>query len=109
MNERLPLWRAVSGFGVLGSLAAIVLAVVPEYVANYRFSQYAQAMTAHAELPDEKLQAEIAGAAVRDYHLILPPGDVHVLREGAKIRLQIAKHKARVFVVDLHFGEISTR
>lgn len=117
MSERvrLPLWRTISGFAVLGSLAAILLILLPIYVEDYRLSQFMRSIAtepAAASTPDEQLRPRIVERA-RQLDLPVHPEDIEIRHEGGKLRL-LTRYKVQKDLVvshlDLHFhSEVSTR
>ena len=109
--QRLPLWRAIAGFGVLGCLLAIALAIAPVYLANYRLTQYVRSLPSQsdaARTPDETFRTEIVDRA-HQLHLSLQPSDVTVKHEGVKVQLRVSRYKAQAYHADLHFSGFSTQ
>jgi hypothetical protein len=115
VSERLPLWRAISGFAVLGSLIAVLLSLAPVYVENYRLGQFIRTLAAEpgvAAAPDESLRPRIVERA-RELELPVHPEDVQITHAAGRARL-LAKYKVQKDLVvahlDLHFHpEASTR
>ena len=115
MRRQLPVWRAVSGFAVLGSLVLVLLSLAPIYVENYELGQYIHTLAAEpstAAAPDEILRPKILARA-RQLGLPVHPGDVQITHAGGKVRL-LTKYKVQKDLVlsrlDLHFPpEATTR
>jgi hypothetical protein len=111
VQQKLPLWRLLLGIGVLGCLFVAAGAIVPVYVANYRFAQYVRTLPQQAAIttmPDEAVRAKVVEQA-RLLKLPVQPSDVTVLRTGTGVQLQIARYKAQVWHADLHFPAIATK
>jgi hypothetical protein len=110
-GEKLPVWRLISGLGVLGLLLLVAMVIAPVYIANYRLTQYVRTLAAQPDAnrtPDETFRAEIADRA-HELHLPLHPADITVKHEGGRVQLQVANYKAQVYHADLHFSGIRTR
>ncbi|MES1260554.1 MAG: hypothetical protein ABUS49_02375 [Acidobacteriota bacterium] len=115
MSERLPLWRAILGFAVLGSLVAILLSIAPLYMENYRLGQFLRTLAAEpnaAAVPDDVLRPRILDRA-RQLELPVRPEDVQITRTAGRARL-LTKYKVQKDLVvthlDLHFHpEATTR
>jgi hypothetical protein len=109
--EKLPLWRAICGFAVLGSLILVAIVVAPVYIANYRLTQYVQTLAAQsdaARTPDETFRTEIVERA-HQLHLPVQPTDVTVKHAGGRVQLQLSRYKAQLYHADLHLSGVSTR
>ena len=115
MNERLPVWRTISGFGVLGGLVAVLLSLAPIYVENYRLTQFIHHLADEpnaASAPDSMLRPRILERA-RQLDLPVHPEDIQVTHRGGKMQL-LTKYKVQKDLVlshlDLHFHpEAATR
>jgi uncharacterized FAD-dependent dehydrogenase len=102
------LWRAVAGFGVLGSLVAVLLALSPAYVDNYRFSRWVRE---YVSSPAAKTQTDngIRVAVIqhgRALGLTIFDNEVQVSRPGGvpRIEFRYAVHvNMGLYRVDLHF------
>lgn len=106
---RLPLWRLISGFAVLGSLLLVALALAPVYVASYQLSQYVRMLALRpgtTAVPDEILRAQIVEHA-HTLKLPVEPVDVTVTHTGQRTQLQIARYKVQVWHADLHFPGVT--
>jgi hypothetical protein len=101
----LPVWRLIAGIAVLGSLIAVLLALSPVYLDNYRLNRYVHELAASSGAPDETLRAEIVARA-QQLDLPLQPGDVHVTHDGGKLHIDtkyVVKRDLALYSVDLHF------
>jgi hypothetical protein len=108
VTERLPLWRALSGFAVLGSLVAVLLSLLPVYIGNYQLTQFIRGVAAEPNVgavAEDSLRPRILERA-RQLALPVTAADVQISHEGTRVRLQ-AKYKVQKDLglahVDLHF------
>jgi hypothetical protein len=107
----LPLWRAICGFAVLGSLVLVALVIAPVYIANYQLTQYVRTLAAQpdaAGTPDETFRTEIIERA-HQLNLPVQPADVKVKHAGGRVQLQLSRYKAQLYHADLHLSGVSTR
>ena len=99
---RLPLWRLISGFAILGALVAVLLWMAPTYVRDYELKRYlrTRALSANSEA---ELATDIVGKAaglglpVRTEDLRITPSG-----SGFHIDMRYAVH-VPVIEADLHF------
>ena len=91
-ESRLPLWRLIAGIAIFGAFAAVLIALAPVYIDNYRLAQYVHSLaasTAARTEPDETLRSEVLSRA-RQLDLPVDPGDVHISHTGGALQLQAA-------------------
>jgi hypothetical protein len=99
---KLPLWRLISGFAVLGILLAMMGSLAPVYVENYQFSHLVQSAPWTGD--DASIRA-ILTAKAAGYGLPVLPEDIKIDRSAIPARVQIRYIVQRNFVVariDLH-------
>ena len=111
-RRKLPLWRLIAGFAVLGILAALLITAALVYLDNSRLDRYMRALAdapASAQLPDATLKGEILRRAA-DLGLSLQPGDVEISRPGGRPHITITKYSARTPIagMDLRLPEASS-
>jgi Domain of unknown function (DUF4845) len=103
---KLPLWRLLLALLVLGSMAAILIMLMPVYFENYQLGQYVRQLARNPGAPDENLRAAIV---TRAHQLDLPvqPDDVQITRSGGKLQVH-TKYAVQIdfplYQVDLHLG-----
>jgi len=117
---RLPLWRAILGFGALGIFFVVLLALSPAYLQNYRLTGRVKAVVASSseltlgKLTPGELTPGPAEDALRQkllteaHTLGLPvlPGDIHFTRtpQALEVRIRYIVHQSLgLYHVDLHF------
>ena len=99
---RLPLWRRIAGFAVLGTFAAVIVFLTPVYLDDFRLYRYAKSLP---DAPDETLTAEVVAKA-HDLNLPVRPANIHITRAGGKARIELrytVKMDLIAYPVDLHF------
>jgi hypothetical protein len=104
VTEKLPLWRLIAALFVLGSLVAVLLALAPIYIENFRLQRYLKDATRHPAA-DETLRSQILLRA-RQLDLPVSAGDVQIAHGGGKVQIQIKYAVAKtlpLYRVDLHF------
>lgn len=105
---KLPLWRAVTGFGVLAGMMAVLLSLAPTYVENFRLQQALNGMAHDARtgaMTDDALRGEIVQRA-RQLGLPVVPGDIKIARTEAAVKVEmryVAAMNLTLYRVDLHF------
>ena len=96
----------VTGFGVLGGLLAVLLALAPVYLENYRFSRYVKEQAAAAAAGrEDDLRSRIRTRAA-EMGLAVQDGDIRVTQANghAAIQIRYAVHvDMGLYRVDLHF------
>ena len=106
--EKLPLWRAITGFGVLAAMAAVLLGLAPTYLENYRLQQYLNGMAHEAGLgtaSDDAVRGEIVARA-RELSLPVATGDIRIARTGGAVKVEmryVVAMNLALYRVDLHF------
>jgi hypothetical protein len=108
VGQKLPLWRAITAFLVLGIMVAVLLALTPVYVENYRLRQYLTTLLRApnaATTPDDTLRSEVLAEAHR-LDLPVMPADVKVTHAPGEVEMQV-KYAVQMdfpfYQVDLHF------
>lgn len=99
---KLPLWRLICGFAVLGTLLAMMGSLVPVYVENYKFSQFV--LTAPRTADDAAIRTNLAAKAA-GYGLPVLPEDVKIDRSKTPPHIQVRYIFQKNFAVariDLH-------
>ncbi len=103
---KLPLWRLLLGLAVLGSLAAVLLALGPVYVDDFRLKNYTRALANQSgTISDENLHASVSKEA-RRLELPVKDGDIVVSHPGGKVTIEvkyIVEITFPLYNVDLHF------
>ncbi len=105
MTDRLPLWRAVSGFGVLAALVGVLLSLLPIYAGNFRLTQFLRTVATDSAVSDDAVRTRIVERA-RQLDLPLQPEDIQISRDGGKLGLS-ARYKVQKDLglarIGLHF------
>lgn len=106
-NQKLPLWRLITGFAVIGGFGWVVASLAPVYVDNYRLGRYVHDLAAASPAAiqtDDQLKTQIIGRA-HQLDLPLTSGDIQVVSRSGKRHLE-AKYKVKmdlgIYPVDLH-------
>lgn len=103
---RLPLWRTITGFGVLASLVGVLLALAPVYVQNYRFTgKVKTVVNGAASLTDDALRTRLLSEATARSLPVLP-GDIKIARTNGALDVElkyIVHRSLGLYQVDLHF------
>jgi hypothetical protein len=112
--RKLPLWRAIAGFGVLFSLFAVLFALAPVYLDNYQLTSYIKGLATDSRIsrvPDEMLRNEVIDRAHR-LQLPLEPGQVEITHPGGKLHVEmkyVVQKDLALYRVDLHFHPTITQ
>ena len=97
---RLPLWRAIAGFAILGSFLLVIALLAPFMLHNMQLTSYVRSLPA---APDETLRTEVVARA---HALGLPvePTDIQITRAGGKqqVRTKYVVKNLSYYPVDLH-------
>lgn len=108
MIDRIPVWRAGLGVLVLVMLVAVLAALAPIYLDDYRLKGYVKRFTSSPGLhtqPDEQIRAAIVNEGKR-LDLPVRDGDVTVSHPGGRVWVDV-KYMVGVnfpmYNVDLHF------
>ncbi len=102
--RRLPLWRLIAGLFVLGSLAAVLVALAPVYLDNFRLERSLRDLIRHP-VPDETLRSQVLLRA-RQLDLPVTAGDIRIEHAGGKIQVEMryaVEMTLPLYRVDLHF------
>ena len=100
---KLPLWRLIAGFAVLGSFAVVIVLLAPVYIDNYRLNRFVRSLpTANAS--EDLLKSEIVGRA-QQLDLPVRAGDIQVTHPAGRTHVEMAyKVKMTFYPVDLHMS-----
>lgn len=102
---KLPLWRLVLAVLVLGTMAAVLLSLLPVYFENYQLGQFVKQLARRPGTADDALRTAVLNRA-RELDLPVEPGDVAITHSGGKLAIQ-TKYKVQMdfalYQVDLHF------
>lgn len=99
--EKLPLWRAIAGFGALGILVTLLVVAGLAYLDNYRLDGYMRTVAADPAsggAADDALRARILDRAAQ-LGLPVRSSDVKVTRDGGRLRIRIEKYGLQTPVV----------
>ena len=112
-HQKLPLWRAIAGFGFLGVLAALLIIAGLVYVDNFRLDRYMRGLAEQPEsvgLSDTDLSGRIVARA-RDLGLPVQAGDISITRADGRPHIRIARYGVETAVghMDLRMPEASSR
>jgi len=103
---RLPLWRAITGFGVLGGLLAVLLALAPVYLTNYRLTAKVRStVAASAAETDDVLRTRLIAEAAT-FGVTALPGEIRISRDSQSLNVEvryIVHRSLGLYQVDLHF------
>ena len=110
-KRKLPLWRLIAALFVLGSLGAVLSALAPVYLDNYRFQKSLRDMvrtdTSH---DDETLQFKVLSLA-RQFNLPVYLDQIDVEPSDGKVQVDVKYAVLMVlplYRVDLHFHASAT-
>jgi len=107
--ERLPLWRLITGFGILLGFAAVIVFLAPVYIDNYRLRGYMRDLAASSSESDDQFRTDVLARA-HQLDLPLVGSDVVVTRPNGRAHLE-TKYKVKmdlgIYPVDLHLGASS--
>jgi hypothetical protein len=102
---KLPLWRVVLAVLVLGTMAAVLLSLMPVYFENYQLGQFVKQLARGPNAPDDTLRAAVLKRA-RELDLPVDASDVAITHSDGKSVIA-TKYKVqmdfRLYQVDLHF------
>lgn len=112
-REKLPLWRVIAGFGLLGTLVALLVVAGLVYLDNFRLDRYMRALAEQpglVGLSDEALSDRLAGRA-RELGLPVQRGDISITRTDGRAHIRIARYRVETPVghMDLSLPEASSR
>ena len=106
--RRLPLWRLIAGLFVLGSLAAVLVALAPVYFDNFRLQRSLRELTRRAgatAAADETLRSQVLLRA-RQLDLPVTGADIRIEHDGGKVQVEMryaVEMTLPLYRVDLHF------
>jgi hypothetical protein len=110
---KLPLWRVIAGFGLLGILVALLVVAGLVYLDNFRLDRYMRGLAESADsvgLSDGALSDRLVGRA-RELGLPVLAGDISITRVDGRPRIRIARYGVETPVghMDLRMAEASSR
>ncbi len=94
-RQKLPLWRAIAGFGLLGILVALLVIAGLVYLDNFRLDRYMRGLAESAEsvgLSDAALSDRLVARA-RDLGLPVQAGDISISRVDRRPHIRIARYR----------------
>ena len=102
---KLPLWRLALAVLVLGTMAAVLLSLMPVYFENYQLGQFVKQLARGPNATDDNIRAAVLRRA-RELDLPLDPGDVAITHADGKSGIE-TRYKVQMdfllYQVDLHF------
>jgi hypothetical protein len=112
-RAKLPLWRVIAGFGLLGILVALLVVAGLVYLDNFRLDRYMQALAEQPEsvgFSDAVLSDRLVVRA-RDLGLPVRAGDISITRADGRLHFRIARYGVETPVghMDLRLPEASSR
>jgi hypothetical protein len=112
-QRKLPLWRVIAGFGLLGILVALLVVAGLVYLDNFRLDRYMRGLAEQPEsagLSDAALSDRLVARA-RDLGLPVQAGDISIIRTDGRPRIRIARYGVETPVghMDLRLPEASSR
>jgi hypothetical protein len=102
--RRLPLWRLIAGLFVLGSLAAVLVALAPVYFDNFRLQRSLRGLIRNPA-SDETLRSEVLLRA-RQLDLPVAAADIRIAHTGGRVQVEMSyavEMTLPLYRVDLHF------
>ncbi|MDE3195129.1 MAG: hypothetical protein KGN84_02215 [Acidobacteriota bacterium] len=106
-QQKLPLWRLITGFAILAGFAAVIAFLAPVYIDNYRLGRYMRDLAASgANTNDDQLRGQVLDRAHR-LDLPLVTGDIEVTRPNGGVLLEThykVKMDFGIYPVDLHLS-----
>jgi hypothetical protein len=112
-RQKLPLWRVIAGFGLLGILVALLVVAGLVYVDNFRLDRYMGALAEQPEsvgLSDAALSDRLVGRA-GELGLPVHASDISITRTDGKPHIRIARYGVETPVghMDLRLPEAASR
>jgi hypothetical protein len=112
-QRKLPLWRVIAGFGLLGILVALLVVAGLVYLNNFRLDRYMRGLAESPEsvgLSDADLNGRLVGRA-RELGLPVQAGDISIMRMDGRPHIRIARYGVETPVghMDLRMSEASSR
>lgn len=113
VQPKLPLWRLVAGFGLLGILIALLVVAGLVYLDNFLLDRYMRRLAEQPEsagLSDAALSDRLLARA-RSLDLPVQPGDISITRTGGTPHIRIARYRVETPVahMDLSLSEARSR
>jgi hypothetical protein len=112
-QTRLPVWRAVAGIAVLGTLVFLLVVAGLVYVDNFRLDRYMHTLAeqpASRTISDAALASSILQRA-GELHLPLSAADIAITRTNGHPHIQIGKYTVQtpLLRLDLRLPGSSSR
>jgi len=112
-RQKLPLWRVIAGFGLLGILVALLVVAGLVYLDNFRLDRYMRGLAEQPEsagLSDAALSDRLVVHA-RELGLPVQSGDISITRTDGRPHIRIARYGVETPVghMDLRLPEASSR
>ena len=110
MNERLPLWRLIAALLVVAAMVAVLGALAPVYLRDYRLGQYMKSVASAANAQDDVVKAEVLTRA-RQLDLPVRPEDLQLSHPAGKLEMQMryaVQMDFSLYQVDVHFHHSAT-
>lgn len=116
MNQtppRLPLWRLITGLGVLAILTALLVVAALVYVDNFRLDRYMRKLAAQPEsatLQDPDLTARILQQA-KQLDLPVRADDIHIAHSDGRPEIRIDRYtlQTKLLRLDLRMPAASSQ
>ena len=107
---RLPLWRVITGFGVLAILITLLITAGLVYLDNFRLDRYMRDLAASSTLSDADLTGNLVDHA-NQLGLPVHPSDITITRTDGKAHIQIARYTVQTKLVklDLRLPQATSR
>lgn len=102
--QKLPLWRLIAALLVLGGLVAVLAALTPVYLDNFRLQRSLRDFARHPA-PDGTLRMQVLDR-VRQLDLPVAADEIEIGHAGGKVQIQLKYAVEMIFPlyrVDLHF------
>jgi len=105
LNERLPLWRLIAALLVVAAMVAVLGALAPVYLRDYRLGQYMKSVANAANAQDDVVKEEVL---TRAHQLDLPvtPDDLQISHPKGRLEMQVRyamQMDFSLYQVDVHF------
>jgi hypothetical protein len=105
LNERLPLWRLIAALLVIAAMVAVLAALAPVYLKDYRLGQYMKSVASETNAQDDVVKAEVLTRA-RQLDLPVTQEDLQISHPKGRLELQVRyamQMDFSVYQVDVHF------
>jgi anti-sigma-K factor RskA len=110
LNERLPLWRLIAALLVVAAMVAVLAALAPVYLKDYRLGQYMKSVASASNAQDDVVKAEVLERA-RELDLPVRPEDLQLSHPSGKLEMQMryaVQMDFSLYQVDVHFHHRAT-